>query len=80
MNQQIIPGGKLSLIIGPMYSGKSRELINVVKRYAYKKKKIVMVKFNLDNRYSDESKVVTHEKYSLKLILGKSTQPFDAQK
>ncbi len=63
MNMQIIPGGKISMIVGPMFSGKSTELINIVNRYTYKNKKTIMVKFNMDNRYSDESKVVTHNKY-----------------
>lgn len=53
--------GKLKLIIGPMFSGKSTELINTVKRYKYKNKKTILVKFDQDNRYSSEDKVVTHD-------------------
>jgi thymidine kinase len=53
--------GKLKLIIGPMFSGKSTELIHTVKRYKYKNKKTILVKFDMDNRYSSEDKVVTHD-------------------
>ncbi len=53
--------GKLKLIIGPMFSGKSTELISTVKRYKYKNKKTILVKYDKDNRYSSEDKVVTHD-------------------
>ena len=35
--------GKLKLIIGPMFSGKSTELIHTVKRYKYKNKKTYII-------------------------------------
>ena len=59
---QIVEGGKLKMIIGPMFSGKSTDLINCVNRYKHKNKKTVLVKFAQDNRYSADNKVVTHDK------------------
>ncbi len=62
MNIDLVPGGKIKMIIGPMFSGKSTELINTVRRYQHKNKRTVLVKYKMDNRYSDEDKVVTHDK------------------
>jgi thymidine kinase len=62
MNPEIIPGGKLTMILGPMFSGKSTDLINSVNRYKHKNKKTVLVKYEFDTRYDDGSKVVTHDK------------------
>lgn len=62
MNTEIVEGGKLKMIIGPMFSGKSTDLINSVNRYKHKNKKTVLVKYELDDRYSDGDKVVTHDK------------------
>ena len=62
MNQEIVEGGKLKMIIGPMFSGKSTDLINSVNRYKHKNKKTILVKYELDDRYSDGDKVVTHDK------------------
>jgi thymidine kinase len=62
MNTQIVPGGKLKMIVGPMFSGKSTDLINSVRRYIHKNKKTVLVKFGSDNRYSTGDFVVTHDK------------------
>jgi len=59
---QIVEGGKIKLIIGPMFSGKSTELITSVNRYKHKNKKTMLVKFAQDNRYSEGDKVVTHDK------------------
>ena len=53
--------GKIVLILGPMFSGKSTRLIEVIRKYTYKAKKTIMVKFYADQRYSDKSEVVTHD-------------------
>ena len=53
--------GRIELIIGPMFSGKSTRLIETIRKYTYKAKKTVMVKFHADKRYSEKSEVVTHD-------------------
>lgn len=46
--------GNLQLIIGPMFSGKSTELIRRVRRYQHARLECLVVKYTLDDRYSDE--------------------------
>lgn len=51
--------GYIEVVIGPMYSGKSEELIRRIKRAKIAKQKIVVFKPRIDNRYSKED-VVSH--------------------
>ena len=44
--------GKIELIIGPMYSMKTTELIKRLDRYKIQQKKVLPVKYSGDNRYS----------------------------
>ena len=53
--------GKIELILGPMFSGKSTRLIELMRKYVYKAKKTIMVKFYADQRYTEKSEVVTHD-------------------
>lgn len=53
--------GKIEVIIGPMFSGKSTRLIEIIRKYTYKAKKTIMIKFHADKRYSNKSEVVTHD-------------------
>ena len=53
--------GRIELILGPMFSGKSTRLIEVIRKYTYKAKKTIMIKFYADKRYSEKSEVVTHD-------------------
>lgn len=55
--------GKLNIIIGPMYSGKTSELLSRYCRYKVAGKKCLLVKFNKDDRY-DKDKIVTHNLFS----------------
>lgn len=54
--------GRLTLILGPMFSGKSTEMLRYVRKSNIQKKKTVVVKYVSDNRYTHESKVVTHDR------------------
>ena len=56
-----IESGKIELILGPMFSGKSTRLIGLIRKYTYKAKKTIMIKFFADKRYSEKSEVVTHD-------------------
>ena len=53
--------GKIELILGPMFSGKSTRLIETIRKSVYKNKKSIMIKFIGDQRYSKKSEVVTHD-------------------
>ena len=53
--------GNLELIIGPMYSGKSTELIKIANRYKCINKKILPVNHFLNSRY-DTNNISTHDK------------------
>ena len=52
--------GSITLILGPMFSGKTSYLINEYKRYIIGGKKCLMIKNNKDNRY-DNNFIKTHD-------------------
>lgn len=52
--------GMIELIIGPMFAGKSTELLRRVKRHAISGKSCLFVKYAADNRYDSES-IATHD-------------------
>jgi thymidine kinase len=59
--------GKLELIIGNMFSGKSTELIRRINREKSINKKIIVVNFAGDNRYSTDS-ISTHNGNKIKCL------------
>lgn len=62
-----IPTGKLNLIIGPMFSGKSTILLTRYRRYQIAGKRCLLVKYAKDKRYdSSEEMLVTHDQLSYK--------------
>lgn len=52
--------GYLEVIAGPMYCGKTEELIRQVKRATIGKKKIQIFKHSIDTRYGKEKKLYSH--------------------
>ncbi len=59
--------GRIEVICGPMFAGKTEELIRRVKRMDYAKKRYLVFKPSIDNRYSTDE-VVSHNKKSTKAI------------
>ena len=59
--------GYIETVIGPMYSGKSEELIRRLKRAKIAKQNIVVFKPQIDDRYSKED-VVSHSGDSIEAI------------
>lgn len=53
--------GVIEVICGPMFAGKSEELIRRIKRLEYAKKNVLVFKPKIDNRYS-EDEIVSHAK------------------
>ena len=54
----------LHLIIGPMFSGKTTELLRIAKRLRSINLNILLLNYNEDTRYSD-TEMATHDNYSL---------------
>ena len=52
--------GRIELIMGPMFAGKSTELLRRVKRLEITGKKCLSVKYSADQRYSNDS-ISTHD-------------------
>lgn len=65
--------GWIEVICGPMFAGKSEELIRRLKRLEYAKKRTIVFKPALDNRYS-ENEVVSHIKRKYQAIPIKKAQ------
>jgi len=63
---QIIHGktGWIEVICGPMFSGKSEELIRHIRRAQIAKQRIQLFKPRIDDRYS-ENEIVTHDQQRL---------------
>ncbi len=57
----------LDIIIGPMFSGKSSELIRRIRRARIRKKNIIVIKPKIDSRYH-ESKISTHDGSTIECI------------
>jgi len=59
--------GKLDVIIGNMFSGKSSELIRRINTIKSINSNLIVINYILDNRYSNDS-VCTHDKNSIKCL------------
>ena len=59
--------GWVEVIVGPMFAGKTEELIRRVKRMDYAKKNYLVFKPAIDTRYS-KNEIVSHNKKALKAI------------
>merc|ERR1719383_1276252 len=56
--------GQIQVIFGPMFSGKTTELIRRLKRYQIANHKCLIVKYAKDDRY-DKDGIATHDKQTL---------------
>jgi thymidine kinase len=55
--------GKLNLIVGPMFSGKSTLLLTRYRRYQIAGKQCLLIKYAKDNRYENSDEMlITHDK------------------
>ena len=60
--------GKLELIIGPMFSGKSTKIRRIIRLYQVINKKVLVIKAKIDNRYIVD-KITTHDFESVECIV-----------
>ena len=56
--------GYLKLIIGPMFSGKSTKLLELIRKYKIINYKVMIMKHSIDKRYSEADEIVSHNKDS----------------
>ena len=54
--------GSLQVIFGPMFSGKTTELMRRIRRYKIAQRKCLVIKYKADTRYS-EDKASTHDSF-----------------
>ncbi|MCR5316475.1 MAG: thymidine kinase [Bacteroidaceae bacterium] len=59
-NGELIRRGRIEVVCGSMFSGKTEELIRRMKRAQFAQQKVEIFKPAIDTRYSDDD-VVTHE-------------------
>lgn len=57
--------GKLHLIIGPMYAGKSTELIRMINRFKFLNYNILCINHSINSRYGSNN-ITTHNKDEMK--------------
>ncbi len=57
--------GWIEVIVGPMFSGKTEELIRRLRRAMYAKQRVAIFKPTIDTRY-DAIEIVSHSKLSIK--------------
>jgi thymidine kinase len=60
--------GRIELIIGCMYSGKTTEIIRQIKRYKSLNKNIIIITHTSDNRYYNSGNISTHNRENMKAI------------
>ena len=62
-----INSGYIEVICGPMFSGKTEELITRIKKADFTKKKVIVFKPEIDKRYSDDF-IVSHNDEKIKCV------------
>ena len=55
-------------IFGPMFAGKTSELMRKIKRHKLAQKKCLVINFHADNRYSKEPTITSHDQISISAI------------
>lgn len=66
------PTGFLEVICGPMFSGKSEELIRRLRRAQIARQRVQVFKSALDDRY-DEQRIVSHSEQALQAVVVRSS-------
>lgn len=67
LNKSKLDIARLEIFCGPMFSGKTEELLRRLERLYHAKINFVLFKLNKDKRY-DEDKVVSHSKMAMKAV------------
>lgn len=64
----------LEIVIGPMFSGKSTYALSYIRRQRAIGKKVLVIKPNIDNRYSNEEMLITHDKEQIECMVWPVTE------
>lgn len=64
----------LEVIIGPMFSGKSTYALSYIRRQRAIGKNVLVMKPNIDNRYSAESILVTHDHETIPCMIWNTSE------
>ena len=59
----------LEIVIGPMFSGKSTYALSYIRRQRAIGRSVVVIKPDIDNRYSSDSVLVTHDREQVQCIM-----------
>jgi hypothetical protein len=73
-----IESGEIQLILGPMFSGKTTELLRRVRRYQFAHRKCFIIKYAADIRYS-ERMASTHDQIQVPAVATKLLADIDAK-
>lgn len=63
------PYGYLSIILGPMYSGKTTKLIEIYKKYTNIGTRVLSINYSMDTRYTTKPLIVSHDNNSIPCVL-----------
>lgn len=64
----------LDIVLGPMFSGKSTHALSYIRRQHAIYKNVLVIKPDIDNRYSHEQMLVTHDKEQTPCVLWKTDE------
>jgi thymidine kinase len=65
----------LTLVLGPMFSGKTSELMRLVRRHQISKRSVIVIKYRGDTRYSGEATLSSHDLYQMPAISASELLP-----
>lgn len=71
-------GGEIQLILGPMFSGKTTELLRRIQRYDIAQRKCIVIKYAGDTRY-DVDCVATHDQKKRAAVATRQLHEVDTQ-
>lgn len=72
-NEYIIhPNGYLKIVIGCMFSGKTTYIINESRKWIQLGKRPLIINYILDKRYSNEDKIISHDKIGIDCIMSEN--------
>jgi thymidine kinase len=66
----------LEIVIGPMFSGKSTYALSYARRYRAIGKRVLIVKPNIDSRYTDEHVMISHDHQQVPCVIWDINLPF----